>query len=223
MMRAAMSESEGTGRQGTTQWCGSACLRLRRLAPPEEATLPVRNVVVFVPLVRYGSVAWETLGAEPMSPADVGPEPYLALLEECGPHHLRFLGGFDTTARTVAAVHRASEQDPWGLQAEVTPAAAIHSQAGQSFLRELRGAQERQVACTMVLCPHQGSGGSESVRLCVWAAHAPEELTALDVPPMPLPTNVHLVPIQRLLDLRAMAAWHSFALRQGDWAASSAR
>ena len=214
MRRTATHEDEGVGRQGMTQWHGTSCLRLRRLEPPEEAVLPVHNVAVFVPLVRYGSRAWEVLGAEPMSLADVGPESYLALLEEGGPRHLRFLGGFDTAARTVAEVHLATARDPWGLQAEVTPAAAIHSLAGQAFLRALRGAQEHQMVCTMVLCPHQGSAGSESVRLCIWAAHVPEEVTALDLSPMAFPTDVHLVPIQRLLDLRAMTAWRSFALRQ---------
>ena len=149
-----------------------------------------------------------------MSPGEVDPEPNFALLEECGPHHLRFLGGFDTTVRTVAAVCQAADADPWGLQAEVTPSAAIHSLAGRAFLQALRGAQERQVVCTMVLRTHQGAAASDVVRLCIWAAHVPEELTALDVSPMPLPTNVHLVPIQQLLGLRAMTVWRSFALWQ---------
>ena len=86
-----------------------------------------------MPLVRYGSAAWEVLGAGTMLLEDLGPEPYLALLEDCGPHHLRFLGGFDTAARTVASIYQASEADPWGLQAEVTPAAANHSGATVLF------------------------------------------------------------------------------------------
>ena len=160
-----MHGQKGAGQQGTIQWCGSAGLRLRKLGLPEETVLPMHNVAVFVPLVRHGSRACEILGVETMAAADVGPEPYLALLEECGPHRLRFLGGFDTAARTVAEIRRSSDQDLWGLQAEATPVAAIHSQARQAFLQALWEAQERQAACTMVLYPPQGSGGSESVRL----------------------------------------------------------
>ena len=209
-----MHGQKGAGQQGAIQWCGSAGIRLRKLGLPEETVLPMHNVAVFVPLVRHGSRACEILGVETMAAADVGPEPYLTLLEDCGPHCLRFLGGFDTAARTVAEIRRSTDQDLWGLQAEATPVAAIHSQARQAFLQALWGAQERQAACTMVLYPPQGSGGSESVRLCIWAAYVPEELTALDIAPMPLPTDIHLVPIQQLLDLRAMSAWNSFALRQ---------
>ena len=36
----------------------------------------------------------------------------------------------------------------------------------------------------------------------------------MDVPPMSLPADLHLVSIQQLLDLSTMQAWRSFALRQ---------
>ena len=106
----------------------------------------MHEVVVFVPLVRHGSHACEVLGVETMTTAEVGPEPYLALMEDCGPHHLRFLGGFDTAAPTVAAIRRSSEQDLWGLQAEGPPVAATRTRARQAFLQALKGAQERQAA-----------------------------------------------------------------------------
>ena len=131
-----------------------------------------KKLDVTASLLDVAGALVDLLGVGRLSPRDLGPEPYMAVLGGCGPSHLRFLGGFCTATRAALEAQQAMDKDPSGLQAEASPM-VIDSAVGHVLLHTLRRAQENWVARTLVLRMRVGSDCSFAIRLCIWAAHVP--------------------------------------------------
>ena len=232
-MMGAPSTSGGRGAppaaiEWAARWPIQTETNLLALQPPCGPDAEIVDVAVFVPIIHYNSRVGRKFGCSgphtEVAPEELGSEPYLAAILGCGHDHIRFLGGFDTRARTAREVQAAVEADPWALRPLVPSGTCSLPEACKLMSDSFHESQEKLVGRTFMLRMREGAASRQAndpvIRLCVWSGRLPEELVPEGAEDFEgagrlpwLPEPLHLVPIQELLDIRSGRAWGSLALR----------